>query len=195
MFGSQIENKNVLVNLYKDKRTVFRLIDIAILLGDTSMQLLSKKLNYYVRKGQLQNPRKGIYANPGYDPEELACRLFTPSYISLEYVLQKSGIIFQYDSQITSISYLSRSIEVESKSYRFRKMKGSILSHIIGINRLPNHVNIASPERAFLDMFYLSPDFYFDNLNPLDKEHLNKLLPLYQSKALTQRVTKLLQHD
>lgn len=192
MFGSQNTKKDIILSLYSDSRTVFRLVDVAMLVEDTNLQSLSKKLNYFVRKSKILNPRKGIYTKAEYNTEEMACRLYTPSYISLEYVLQKSGVIFQYDSQITAISYLSRSIEVDKQSYRFRKIKGPILSNTIGINRLPNHINIASPERAFLDMIYLAPDFYFDNINPLNKVQLNKLSLHYQSKALIQRLTKLL---
>ena len=194
MFGSQNNNENIVLSLYKDGRTVFRLIDVAMLIGETDLQALSKKMNYYVGKGQLQNPRKGIYVKTGYNPEELACRIYSPSYISLEYVLQKAGVIFQYDTRITVVSYLSRSIKVETQSYHFRKIKGEILVNTTGLNRLSNYVNIADPERAFLDMLYLSPRFYFDNLNPLDKTLLIKLLPIYQSKALTNRLTKILQH-
>ncbi|MBC8315902.1 MAG: hypothetical protein H8E51_10400 [Bacteroidetes bacterium] len=185
---------NVVLTLYKNTRTVFRLIDVAMLVEETRLQTLSKKLNYYVSKGQLRNPRKGIYTKPEFNPEELACRIYTPCYISLDYVLQKAGIIFQFDTQITAISYLSRTIEVENQSYRYRKIKGNLLSNTMGIRRLANHINIALTERAFLDMLYLEPDYYFDNFNPLDKTLLNELLPIYQSKALTQRVTKLLQY-
>ena len=56
-------------------------------------QSLNKKLNYYVLMGKLLNPRRGIYTKPDYNPEELACVVYTPSYISLEYVMQKSGLM------------------------------------------------------------------------------------------------------
>ena len=194
MYSSQNNKKNIVLSLYKDDRTVFRLIDIAMLTGETCMQSLSKKLNYYVGKGQLQNPRKGIYTKPGYKAEELACRIYTPSYISLEYVLQKSGIIFQFDRQITVVSYLSRNIEVENQSIRYRKVKGELLVNTSGLKKVYTHVNIAGTERAFLDILYLDPHFYFDNLNSLDKKLVKKLLPAYQSKALSQRVSRVLQN-
>ena len=194
MFGSQNKNKDIVLILYQDTRTVFRLIDVAMLVGESRVLTLSKKLNYYVGKGQLRNPRKGIYTKPEYNTEELACRLYTPSYISLESVLQKAGIIFQFDSQITAITYLSRTTEVDHQSFRYRKIKGILLSNMSGISRTINHVNVAIPERAFLDTLYLEPETYFDNLNPLDKTLLKELLPVYQSKALTQRVNKLLKN-
>lgn len=188
-------NRNIIIALYNDIRTVFRLNDIAMLVGETNFQSLNKKLNYYVHTGKLQNPRKGIYTKSKYNTEELACTIFTPSYISLEYVLQKAGIVFQYDSRITVVSYLSRTIEVENQNYLFRKVKGEILANTAGINQLENHINIATVERAFLDLIYLNKDYYFDNLNPLRKQLIYTLLPHYNSKALTNRVNKLLKND
>jgi hypothetical protein len=194
MFSSQIAEKDIVLTIYSENRTVFRLRDIAILTGEVDFQSLNKKLNYYVRTGKLGNPRKGIYTKPGYKREELACSIFTPSYISLQYVLQKAGTIFQYDSRITAVSYLNRNVEVEDQLFSFRKIKLSTLVNTTGIIRQPDHINIASPERAFLDLLYLEKDYYFDNLNPLKKVLIMSLLPAYESKTLTQRVNKLLKN-
>jgi hypothetical protein len=102
--------KDVILEIYKDIGTVYRFNDIVMLVGETNFQSLSKKLNKFVHLGKLLNPRKGIYAKSNYNPEELACILYTPSYISLEYVLQKAGVVFQYDSRITTISYMNMSL-------------------------------------------------------------------------------------
>jgi len=193
MYSSPNSDQDIVFSIYKDKRTVFRLNDIALLVGETDFQSLNKRLNYYVHTGKLFNPRKGIYTKPDYNPEELACLIYTPSYISLEYVLQKSGVIFQYDSGITTVSYLSRSIEVNGRSFRFRKIKGEILVHPAGIIRQQDHINIASAERAFVDLLYLNTRYYFDNLNPLNKKTVYNLLSIYQSNTLSVRVKKLLQ--
>ena len=93
MYSSRKANQDIVFAVYKDKRTVFRLNDIALLVGESSFQSINKKLNYYVHTGKLKNPRRGIYTKPEYNPEELACNIYTPSYISLEYVLQKYGIL------------------------------------------------------------------------------------------------------
>lgn len=188
---SSSHKNNIILTLYQNRSSVFRLKDIALLTGESNFQNLNNKLNYYVRTNKLQNPRKGIYTKPNYNVEELACKIYAPSYISLEYVLQKAGVIFQYDSRINIVSYLSRIIEVEEKEYLFRKIKGEILTNTAGIERQDNHVNIATPERAFLDLLYLNKDYYFDNLNPLKKRAVNKLLPQYNSKILSLRVKKL----
>ena len=93
--------KNLLIELYKLPQTVFTLGEVAMITNASDVALLAQRLNYNVRKGRLLNPRKGIYAKPGYNPEELACLLYTPSYLSLEYVLQRAGVIFQYYSELT----------------------------------------------------------------------------------------------
>ncbi len=194
MSGSQNRKTDIILTIYRDIRTVYRLTDIALLTGETSFTSLNRRLNYYVRTGKLLNPRKGLYAKPDYNAEELACTVYTPSYISLEYVLQKAAIVFQYDSRITAISYLSRSIRVGDQVYRFRKIKNELLINTDGILRKDNQINIATPERAFLDLLYLDPDSYFDHLNPLDRNLVFKLLPQFESKALTKTVTKLLKN-
>ncbi|MFV0346280.1 MAG: hypothetical protein ACK5IQ_08570 [Bacteroidales bacterium] len=183
---------NTLLEIYKDKRTVFTLPDIAMLVDETGYNSLVQRLFYYVECGELLRPRKGIYAKTDYNHLELACLLYTPCYISLEYVLQKSGIIFQYNSQITMMSYLSRTVEIEDKTYCYRKIKNEILLNTKGIQRIDN-VNIASPERALLDMLYLKGDSYFDNLNSINREQVGELLPIYQSKVMEQRIKNLFQ--
>ena len=182
---------DLIYSLYNDTRTVFRLKDVAMLTGETSFNSLNMKLNYYVRTGRLQNPRKGIYCKQNYNPQELACRIFTPAYISLEYVLQQAGIIFQYDSRLTVISYLSREIEIDDKIFSFRQIKNELLVSLKGIEQKGNTFTIATPERAFLDMLYLNGAMYFDNLNPLKIELIEQILPIYNSQVLTKRVQKI----
>jgi len=178
----------MILELYKDSRKVFRLSDIAMLMEEQNMK---RRLNYYVQSGKILNPRRGIYAKPNYKMEELACLLYTPSYISLEYVLQRAGVIFQYDSAITLASYLKREISVDEKILRYRQFKGEILVNTDGIILRKNNINIATTERAFLDILYLNDRFYFDNLRPLKKSLINKLLPIYHSKKIEQKVNKL----
>ncbi len=192
MTGSQNKKKDIVFAAYQDKRTVFRLKDIAMLTGETNFVSINKKLNYLVHAGKFLNPRKGIYAKAGFSKEELACVLYTPAYISLEYVLQKAGVIFQYDQAVTCVSYLSRTTIIDGQAYVFRKIKPQTLTNTSGVRRLDNQINMATAERAFLDILYLNTSYYFDNLNPLNIDTINKLLPLYNSRALNVRTNKVL---
>ena len=183
--------KDIIFELYKSSRSVFRIADIALLLNIEKTDALRKTLNYYVQTKKLLNPRKGFYTKEGYKPEELACLLYPPTYISLEYVLQRAGIVFQYDSAITNVSYLSRETEIDNQSFRYRRIKGEILTNTTGIILNKENINIATPERAFLDMLYLNKRFYFDNLHVLNKKAVVKLLPIYRSPTLEKTVNKL----
>ena len=65
-------------------------------------------------------------------------------------------------------------------------------ANMAGIEQRDN-IAIATPERAFLDMVYLSAgQCYFDNLHPLSKRMIRKILPVYNSKALSKRIEALL---
>jgi predicted transcriptional regulator of viral defense system len=189
MYSSQKEI-DILFEIYKDSRTVFRINDIALLINSND-RFLYQKLNKLVKKGKLLNIRKGIYAKEDYKSEELACLLYTPTYISLGYVLQRSGIVFQYDSAITNASYLNREICVNGQSIQYRQIKREILLNTSGIIQ-KNNTNIATPERAFLDALYLNGFFYFDNITPLNPNKINELLPIYGSSSLMRETKKIL---
>ena len=192
MYSSQILTGDLVVQLYLDKRTVFKVTDIAMLTGESNPGLLTRKLIHAARTGKIQNPRRGIYTKPGYNPEELAVKLYPPSYLSLQYVLERAGVIFQYAESITAISYLSREVEVDKRIIKFRKCKQQILYDWKGIGQSDQGVFRASPERAFLDLCYLEPDYHFDNLNPLDRKLVVDLLPVFSSPTLTKRVLNLI---
>jgi len=170
---------------------VFQLSDIAMLFPQDANNYLSDRVGYYVRTGRLLKPRKGIYVKPDYEPLEFANLLYTPSYISLEYILQQAGIIFQNDSRYTSVSYLTREVEVDIKTYSYRRIREDIIMDTTGIVRKQDNVNSVTPERAFLDMLYLNKNFYFDNLNLLERPLIDRIVPAYKSAALEKRVIKL----
>lgn len=184
--------KNVLEVILSSPRTVFNVQSLRMLTECEDSQKLTKSLHYYVKEGKIHNPRRGIYTKATFDEKEMACSLFRPAYVSLEYVLQRSGIVFQYDDTVTCVSYLNRNVEIDDKAYQFRIINPELWIGMDGIEQQDN-ILIATPERAFLDMIYLSAgNCYFDNLHPLNKIKVKQLLPLYQSKVLTERVTKLL---
>jgi len=188
MYSSQNSKQDIILAIYQSRNAVFLLRDIALLTGETNRQSLSARLNYYVSKGKLRNPRKGIYTKPDYTPEELANKLYTPSYISLEYVLQKSGINFQYNSVISSVSYLRRAVEIEGLEYSYHRIRPEILVNPGGVIQTSDGRNIATPERALLDTLYLNPSAWFDNLMGIDVEKINDLVHLYASVAMVKRV-------
>ena len=184
--------KNILEVILNSSRSVFNIQSLRIMTECKNSQKLTQSLHYYVKEGKICNPRRGIYTKATYNEQEMACSLFRPAYISLEYVLQRAGVVFQYDDAITCVSYLNRIVEIDDKTYQFRIINPELWIGMEGI-RQDDNILIATPERAFLDMVYLSAgNCYFDNLHPLNKTKVKQLFPLYQSKVLTERVLKLL---
>ncbi len=180
-----LQNNSSLI--WKDARTVFTTNQLALLLGEINTTLIAKRMYYFVHSGQLLSLQRGIYAKPGYNPEELACVLQVPCYLSLEYVLQKAGVVFQYDSALTAVSHRNRLFEVDGHTIQYRQMRGELLVDMRGIINKGN-INIATPERAFLDVMYLNQHYHFDNLHPLDRNVIQALLPLYQNEKMGERV-------
>lgn len=185
---------DIMYKILSSSQSVFPLRKVALMTNDSNVQSLSSRMNYCVRTGKLLNPRKGIYAKENYNPEELACAIYTPSYISLSYVLQRAGVVFQYDESITMISYLNRQLVVDGNQYQYRRIKGEILSNVRGIT-FDGCVSVATPERAFLDMLYLNSKYSFDNVSVLDREKIEHLLPIYDSRTIERRVAKIFSSD
>ncbi len=183
---------NILHVILESPRTVFTVQSLMMQTASNDSGRLTKSLHYYADEGKIRNPRRGIYTKQKYEVQEMACSLFRPSYISLEYVLQRAGVVFQWDETITCVSYLRRTVEVDDKQYQYRKISLELWIGMEGIDQQDN-IAIATPERAFLDMMYLSAgNSYFDNLRPLSIKTIRALLPLYRSQKLTERVASLL---
>lgn len=156
-----------MLEIFKTKQTVFDLKDLWGILWEQDYNNLKSKVAYYVKKGYLNRIRKGIFVKDDFDVYELACKIYTPSYISFETVLFKEWVIYQVSDEISVASYLSRTIDLDYKwkSIRlvYRKLKDELLYDDEWIIR-KDFYSIASKSRAISDMKYLKPDFYFDNL-------------------------------
>jgi predicted transcriptional regulator of viral defense system len=187
-----MRKKNFILELYRAKNSVFTFKEISLLLNETNRDALKAKVNYYVKKGDIRQVRRGVYVKPEYDKFELAAKIYTPSYISLETVLQEAGIIFQHYEKIFVVSYLTRLITVDGQEIMLRKIKNDILLNSSGIIISENYAK-ASKERAFLDCLYLYHDYHFDNLDALDKDKIFELAGIYQNKQLLKKVRELME--
>lgn len=184
-----MKEKSFLNKLLRLNKSVFSFNELVLLYGRTmSTHALISKLSYYVKNDELYHIRRGLYAkNHNYDRYELATKIFIPSYISFETVLLKSGIIFQYYSQIFVASYKSKQLVIDEQQYIFRRIKDPVLTASAGIENKENF-SIASAERAFLDILYLNKDYYFDNLAPLNWDKIYEILPIYNKKRMNRLV-------
>lgn len=180
--------------LLRSPKTVFSTKDIALLWGEQGEVNVRVRLSNYVKRGKLIRVHRGIYAkDKNYDRFELATRIYTPSYISFETVLTRTGINFQYYGNIFVASYVTREIEAGGQKISFIRMKDYVLSNTIGIEHT-NDISTATKERAFLDRIYISKDYHFDHLDVLDWDKVFEILPIYRNKRMDKKVQEYFKH-
>lgn len=181
--------KNFILEIYKKPQTIFPFKEISLLFPQLSYKNLKNKVSYFVRVGKLKRIRKGVYAKDSFNFLELANKIYTPSYISFETVLEKEGIVFQKYQTIFVASYLSRRIKVGEQEIFYRKIKNEILLNNSGVQE-KNFYFMASKERAFLDAVFLYKDYHFDNLGPLNWDIIEEIKKIYSSRLLEKRVAQ-----
>ena len=180
-----------ITSILRSPKTVFTLKDIALLWHEPTSDAARVRLNYYVRKGDLYRIRKGLYAkSENYDKLELSTRILTPAYVSFETVLAREGMIFQYYEAIFVASYTTRNITIGNQTYSFRKIKKEVLVNAAGITHA-RETSIATRERAFLDMLYVSGEYHFDNLRSLDWDAVFQVLPIFNNQRMSFNVNRM----
>lgn len=180
-----------LSKLLRSDKTVFSFSDIILSWKEMDTSSAIARVSYYVKNNQLIRLRRGLYAKDNsYDKNELATKIYIPSYISFETVLRNAGAIFQWYDSIFVASYKTKEIEVDGQKYCFRTIKPEILTNSLGIVNMGNY-HIASPERALLDILYLNKDYYFDSLSIFNWEKVYEILPMYRNKRIVKKVKEL----
>ena len=176
--------------LLRSPKTVFSTKDVALLWGEEAENAIYVRLSDYVKNGKLIRVYRGIYAkDKNYNRFELATKIYTPSYISFETVLTRTGVNFQYYGNIFVATYVTREIEADGQKISFVRMKDFVLSNTIGIEQT-NDVSIATKERAFLDRIYVSKEYHFDHLDVLDWDKVFEILPIYRNKRMEKKVAE-----
>ena len=113
-----------------------------------------------MKQGVSTRLTRGIFGiNNNYNPQDLARSIYIPSYISFETVLRENGVIFQHYNTVFVAFKWSKELRIDKNIFSFRKLKDTLLFNSSGIIHKDNYT-IASPERAFLDMIYLFPNYF-----------------------------------
>lgn len=125
---------------------------------------LDKKISQLTKKGYLIVLKKGLYTTTSYcertDKESyieyIANILRSPSYISLEYVLWKEGLIPEAVYAVTSISLKSpRNFTNTLGNFYYRNIKRELFAGYRQKEWQDKNIYIASPAKALFDFLYL----------------------------------------
>lgn len=181
---------SLIAKLYQSNKTILTSKDLALVWEENDQIKLKDKISYYVRQGALIRLTRGVFAkDKNFNSKELATSLYIPSYISFETVLREAGIIFQHYDTIFVVAKWPKTITVDKYTFTFRKLKDTVLFNSSGI-AIKDNYSIATPERAFLDMIYLFPNYYFDNLKSINWEKCEEIVKIYNNKQLIRRLNK-----
>lgn len=174
-------SKDLILIIYLGKQTVFSLQELVKLFPNIPYNNLKRRLSYYVTTGRLKKLRKNIYSKINYNPLEVPQKPYLPSYISLESVLNKEK------SSIYSVSYISRTINIDGNKMVYRKLPAKVLINRKEIKETDGYF-IASKERAFTDAVYIYKDHFFSNLNGLNWDKIMRLKNIYKNRAFEKRI-------
>lgn len=134
--------------------------------GDVNPVNLQKQLSRWTASGKIEQLRRGLYtlASPYRKIEPhpflIANQLVEPSYISLQSALAYYEMIPEAVFEVTSITSRRRTTTYETDfgafSYQFIQ-KGLFTGYSLAEVAAGQWVYVARPEKALLDLIYLTP--------------------------------------
>ncbi|MDD3940505.1 MAG: hypothetical protein PHQ01_02940 [Candidatus Pacebacteria bacterium] len=181
---------SLIAKLYQSPKTILTSKDLALIWQINNEESLYSKTAYYVRQKALIRLTRGVFAkNKDFNTKELATSIYAPSYVSFETVLREAGVIFQHYDTIFVAGPYALTKKIDKSTFTFRKLKDEVLFNPTGVISKDNY-SIATTERAFLDMIYLFPNYYFDNLKSINWEKCAEIVKIYNNKQMVKRLVK-----
>lgn len=179
---------------------IFSLQDLRI----SGLKTVSSQLSIFSKKGQIIRLKNGLYALAARKneviSENVAFRMYEPSYISMEYALYHYGLIPEMVYNITSVTpKTTRAFRNDFGLFIYKKIKSDLFWGYKQEEKNGQPYLIAEPEKALLDLFYfnlhkIKTDGDIEELR-LDPEGLSKLdhnkLRIYAKQFNNDKIEKL----
>lgn len=155
---SEIKNKEIIEN-----KPYLTKIELSILLEKTGKNL-DKKISQLIRNEYLVPLKNGLYTTkicllkaPKNFGEFVSNVLYYPSYLSLEYVLQKENLIPESVMVYSSVTNkITRFFKNSLGQFSYRKIKTPFFSGYQEVDFWQNYkIKIATPAKALFDFLYL----------------------------------------
>lgn len=142
--------------------------------------------------------KKGLYALRTDLPseEEIAARLYAPSYISFEYALSRFGIIPEAVYTVTSATTKStREFVVEDKKFAYFTIKKQAYTGFNLVQNGEKHFFLAEPEKALVDyLYFVSLGLKKKNnrlvIGGLDRNKIRRYAEMFDRKNLMIEIEK-----
>ncbi len=171
----------------------------------------TRRLVEWQQKGYIEKIKNGFYCFADQQKDEMfcffaACKIYKPAYVSLESALSYHGLIPEGVFSVTAIT-TNNTATLHSKpcSFYFRHVKPSLFFGYSLLKYNGYAVNMAEPEKALLDSFYLHKPNTADELDAmrinkiiakevLNNKKMNSYLALFKSKVMCRRHELLKKH-
>ena len=177
---------------------LFTLADVIKFFPCQKESLIRTQLSRFIKKKLIIKIKRGLYcfnANQ-IDELELANKLYSPSYISLETALNYYGLIPDITQAVTSVNLTTtKKIVNRFGVFYYTKMNSRLFFGFTKIksSQSPSFIDLAYKEKALLDYFYLRKITAIDELR-LDLHRINfpllrklvKIYPPWVRKTLSQ---------
>jgi len=181
-----------------------------LLAGQPAAGGVQSQLARWVRAGKLVQVRRGWYALPrAYRKQEphpflVANRLKPASYVSLQSALAQHGLIPEHVPAVTSVTTgRPELLRTPLGAFQYRHVapawfRGAQLVDVGG----GQQAFLATPEKALLDLLYLTPDsanaaflaeLRLQHTERLDREQLRKLAQPLRSPKVNRALARLAQ--
>jgi len=147
------------------------------------LNVFDYQLSLWQKQGYIKKIKNGLYLfaenESSVSPEELAAKIYSPSYISLERALAFYGLIPEIVYGITSVTpKTTRRFKNEFALFIYRHIKPALFFGYKEIKSGMASYLIAEPEKALLDYLYLNQikdSVTWDELR-LNNKTLNSLI-------------------
>lgn len=132
---------------------VFGMLDVVKLFPEEKPEAIRTQLYRLLKRGHIFPIKRGLYSfdKSKVDEFELAGKLYSPSYISLETALNFYGVIPDIPIAVTSVTpTTTKNIKTGIGRYYYSKINKKLF---FGFSQTP--FAIAEKEKALLDYFYI----------------------------------------
>ncbi len=189
---------NELLKIIQNINKSFYTLNDFVKLTGQSKNNVRVELNRLAKAGVVLRLRRNMYVPAGakIDWELIAEQIAPESYVSFESALSFYNIINQVPYELTMARLnKSRRVKLAGKDISFRRLKKELYGGFV----VNNKIKIATPEKALLDLIYLSvrgqTNFNFTelDLSVINKQEIKKLLVDFSySKETENRIKEVL---
>ena len=188
--------------------TVFSLNDIRNIEGN----FRRRSLNEWQDKGYIKKVVDKYYIFSDLELNEnvlfeIANRIYSPSYVSMEMALSYYHLIPESVYMVTSVTTRkTNSFDTKIGNFDYRTVKSEFYFGFVIENYGDKHYKIASIEKSILDYLYLNPgirkkeDFeslrinYDEFRNSVDPEKIDSYISVFRQKTLKRRVDSFMEY-